>query len=79
MKERYIISIADLVTLTIFIMVSPAVREATMALTKGDKSEIETLHNYREQVAIIQRDAVWWLHSIVPKFMEVKPGEYIHW
>lgn len=42
-------------------------------------SDLGTLHSFRQQVALIQRDSVWWLHTIVPKIIEVKLSEYVHW
>lgn len=42
-------------------------------------SDIEALHMFRDKVSVIQRDAVWWLHTVLPKFMEIKPAEYVHW
>jgi integrator complex subunit 1 len=41
--------------------------------------DLEALHSYRDQVSVIQRDAVWWLHTVLPKFMEIKPTEYVLW
>jgi len=41
--------------------------------------DLEALHSYRDQVSVIQRDAVWWLHTVLPKFMEIKPSEYVNW
>ncbi|XP_069125387.1 integrator complex subunit 1-like [Argopecten irradians] len=74
LRERYILSVADMVTVTILIGITPSVREA-----KGDKQDSEVLHKYRQQTAMIQRDAVWWLHTIVSKHIgELKPEQYIH-
>lgn len=42
-------------------------------------ADLGTLHSFRQQVALIQRDSVWWLHTIVPKIIEVKLSEYVHW
>lgn len=36
------------------------------------------LQNFQNQIAFVQRDAVWWLHGVVPKIMSVKPSEYLH-
>ncbi|XP_060071544.1 integrator complex subunit 1-like [Ylistrum balloti] len=74
LRERYILSVADMVAVTILIGITPSVREA-----KGDKQDSEVLHKYRQQTAMIQRDAVWWMHTIVSKYVvELKPEQYIH-
>ena len=41
--------------------------------------DLEALHQYRQQVAVIERDAVWWLHTIVPKYFDIKPSDYVNW
>ncbi|XP_061168184.1 integrator complex subunit 1-like [Saccostrea echinata] len=78
LRERYVMAIGDLVTLAIFLCITPQVREAAAALSKGEKKDLGTLHTFRQQVALIQRDSVWWLHTIVPKIIEVKLSEYVH-
>ena len=30
-------------------------------------------------MAIIQRDAIWWMHTVVPKFAEPKASDYVSW
>ena len=40
---------------------------------------MEVLYNFQDQIAAIQRDAIWWLHTIVPRFIEPKPQEYVYW
>ena len=42
-------------------------------------SDIEVLYNFQQQVAIIQRDAIWWMHTVVPKFAEPKASDYVSW
>ncbi|KAK3090472.1 hypothetical protein FSP39_012133, partial [Pinctada imbricata] len=75
--ERYVTSITDLVTLSIFLSISSSVREAASAVTKGEKKDLDTLHTFRQQVSLIQRDAVWWMHTIVPSIIEVKLSDYV--
>ncbi len=61
-------SLADLVTLAIFLGVSPSVREALNAFLRGDHGrDIGAFKSYLKQVSMIQRDALWWLHDAVPK------------
>ncbi|XP_033752257.1 integrator complex subunit 1-like [Pecten maximus] len=74
LRERYILSVVDMVSVAILIGITPSVREA-----KGDKQDSEVLHKYRQQTAMIKRDAVWWMHTIVSKhIVELKPEQYIH-
>ncbi|XP_050391471.2 integrator complex subunit 1 [Patella vulgata] len=76
--ERYVMSITDLITLSILLGISPAIREAVSAVARGDNKDLEILQTYKNQVAVIQRDSVWWLHTVVPKLLEGKPTEYVH-
>lgn len=76
-KERYASSVADIVSLSVFLSVTPTIRETAVPSVKSEKKDLEALHSYRDQVSVIQRDAVWWLHTVLPKFMEIKPSEYV--
>ena len=42
-------------------------------------SDLELIHVFKRQVAVIQRDSVWWLHMVVPKMVELKLDAYLHW
>ncbi|XP_067009610.2 integrator complex subunit 1 [Anabrus simplex] len=77
-KERMFASVADLITLCIFLAISPSVREASTLLARGDKREITTLNNFQMQVAKIQRDAVWWLHESAMKMYRPSPADFVH-
>ncbi|XP_048256851.1 integrator complex subunit 1-like [Haliotis rufescens] len=77
-KERFVMSIADLITLSVLMGITPAVREAVASLARGEHKDLETLQQFKQQVAMIQRDAIWWLHTVVPKAMDVKAAEYVH-
>ncbi|GAB1607705.1 integrator complex subunit 1 [Argonauta hians] len=77
-KERYVLAITDLITLTILVGITPSVREAFANLTRGDRKDLDTLHQYQQTVTLIQRDSVWWLHTVVPAIVEMKPHEYVH-
>jgi len=41
--------------------------------------DLEALHSFQNQMAVIQRDAVSWLHTIAPKMFDIKQTEYVHW
>ncbi|XP_064607195.1 integrator complex subunit 1-like [Liolophura sinensis] len=77
-KERYVNSIVDLITLSILLGVTPAVREAATAQARGERRDLDALFHHRSQAAIIERDSVWWLHTVVPKLIELKPQDYMH-
>ncbi|XP_049803946.1 integrator complex subunit 1 isoform X1 [Schistocerca nitens] len=77
-KERMFVSVADLITLCIFLAISPAVKEAASLLARGDKREIQVLHNFQSLVAKIQRDAVWWLHDTAIKMYHPTPQDFVH-
>lgn len=77
-KERFVLAITDLITLTILVAITPSVREASANLARGDKKELDNLLQYQQQVSIIQRDSIWWLHTVVPSIVEMKASEYVH-
>ncbi|KAK7506750.1 hypothetical protein BaRGS_00002225 [Batillaria attramentaria] len=74
-KERYVMSVADLISLTMLLGITPAVRDAT---ARSDHKELEVIHKFKHQIAVIERDAIWWMHTVVPKIMEIKHAEYVH-
>ncbi|CAL1532926.1 unnamed protein product [Lymnaea stagnalis] len=78
LKERYVLSIADLISMDILLSVAPNIREAAASLMQGDHKNLELIHVFKRQVAVIQRDSVWWLHTIVPKIVELKNDTYLH-
>nr|CAD7453362.1 unnamed protein product [Timema tahoe] len=94
LQERMFVSVVDLVTLCIFLAISPQVREASSLLARGDKREITSLHvghsqlytvltgatwrNFQMQVSMIQREAVWWLHETVPRIYRPTAPEFVH-
>lgn len=41
--------------------------------------DLELIHVFKRQVAVIHRDSVWWLHTVVPKIIELKAEAYLHW
>ncbi|KAK8758150.1 hypothetical protein V5799_004219, partial [Amblyomma americanum] len=78
LRERLFVSITDLIVKAIFMAITPAVREAATALFRGEKKDISPLRNYQMQVATIQRDTVWWLHTVVPKMFKPARNEFLH-
>jgi len=41
--------------------------------------DVEVIHQFRMQIAMIQHAAVGWLHSVVPKLLVIKPSDFMHW
>lgn len=41
--------------------------------------DLEVLRSFQNQIASIQRDAVWWLHTVVPTISKVGAKDYVHW
>lgn len=41
--------------------------------------DIAVLSNFQKQVSDIERDAVWWLHTIVLKIFKPGKTEFVHW
>lgn len=78
LRERLFVSITDLIVKAIFLAITPAVREAATALFRGEKKDISPLRNYQMQVATIQRDTVWWLHTVVPRMFKPARNEFLH-
>jgi len=76
-KERMFSSLVDLVTLSIFLSISPAVREGLNAVTRGERKDITAYKNFLLAVSTITRDAVWWLHDVVPKLYKPDPVVYM--
>ena len=41
--------------------------------------DVDVIHQFRMQIAMIQHAAVGWLHSVVPKLLVIKPSDFMHW
>lgn len=63
-------SITDLITLAIFLGISPQVKEGMTAYIRGDdKKDMTAFRNFLKQTANIQRDAcVWMLESVLKTY-----------
>ena len=40
-------------------------------------ADIEVLYSFQQQVAIIQNDSIWWMHTVVPKLTDLKSQDYV--
>lgn len=45
---------------------------------RGERREVQTLINYQNMVAKIQRDAIWWLQETVVKMYHPSAPEFSH-
>ncbi|XP_056609183.1 integrator complex subunit 1 isoform X2 [Triplophysa dalaica] len=77
-KERFVIQVTDLLTVSMMLGITAQVKEAGIAWDKGEKKNLEVLRSFQNQIAAIQRDAVWWLHSVVPTISKVGAKDYVH-
>lgn len=50
-----------------------------MGLLPVGTSDLEVLRSFQTQIAAIQRDAVWWLHTVVPSISKLASKDYVHW
>ncbi|KAM4632627.1 integrator complex subunit 1 [Discoglossus pictus] len=77
-KERFVTHITDLLAVSMMLGITAQVKEAGVAWDKGEKKSLEVLRSFQNQIAAIQRDAVWWLHTVVPTISKLSPKEYVH-
>ena len=77
-KDRMFYAVIDLITLSCFLGVSPAVKESVNLIGRGDKREIQTLINYHTMVSKIQQETVVWLKDQVPKIYRPNGPEFLH-
>lgn len=78
LKDRFVIHITDLLAVSMMLSITAQVKEAGIACDKGEKKNLEVLRAFQNQIAAIQRDAVWWLHTVVPSITKLAPKDYIH-
>ncbi|XP_064415075.1 integrator complex subunit 1 isoform X2 [Latimeria chalumnae] len=77
-KERFVIQVTDLLAVSMMLGITAQVKEAGIVWDKGEKKNLEVLRAFQNQIAAIQRDAVWWLHTIVPTISKLGPKDYVH-
>ncbi|XP_022109567.1 integrator complex subunit 1-like isoform X2 [Acanthaster planci] len=75
-KDRMLLSLADLIVLAALLSVSPVIKEAVAAYTRGDRKDMDVLRGFQNQASVMQRDAVWWLHTVVPKMFKVNQQDF---
>nr|XP_056722177.1 integrator complex subunit 1 [Euleptes europaea] len=77
-KDRFVIHVTDLLAVSMMLSITAQVKEAGIAWDKGEKKNLDVLRAFQNQIAAIQRDAVWWLHTVVPSISKLAPKEYVH-
>ncbi|XP_035145703.3 integrator complex subunit 1 isoform X2 [Callithrix jacchus] len=77
-KERFVVHITDILAVSMMLGITAQVKEAGIAWDKGEKRNLEVLRSFQNQIAAIQRDAVWWLHTVVPSISKLAPKDYVH-
>ncbi|KAM7143374.1 integrator complex subunit 1 [Molossus nigricans] len=77
-RERFVVHITDVLAVAMMLGITAQVKEAGVAWDKGEKKNLEALRSFQNQIAAIQRDAVWWLHTVVPSISKLAPKDYVH-
>ncbi|XP_031422445.1 integrator complex subunit 1 isoform X2 [Clupea harengus] len=80
-KERFVIQVTDLLTVSMMLGITAQVKEAGVAWDKGEKkigADLEQLRTFQNNIAAIQRDAVWWLHTVIPTISKLGAKDYVH-
>lgn len=77
-KERFVVHITDVLAVAMMLGITAQVKEAGAAWDKGEKKNLEVLRSFQTQIAAIQRDAVWWLHTVVPSISKLASKDYVH-
>lgn len=72
LKERFVMNTADLISLSILLCITPAIKEAV------PQKDMEVLSKFWNQVAIIMRDAMFWVQTVIPKIVDLKGKEFVH-
>ncbi|XP_077172247.1 integrator complex subunit 1 [Paroedura picta] len=78
LKDRFVIHITDLLAVSMMLSITAQVKEAGIAWDKGEKKNLEVLRAFQNQIAAVQRDAVWWLHTVVPSIIKLGSKDYVH-
>lgn len=71
-KDRLFTNLTDIIVLSMFLGISPQVREVINGQLRNDKKDTSPLKAFLKQVSLIQRDAMWWFLDMVPKYFVQK-------
>ena len=70
------LSLADLIACSCILMANMLIREAYNGYQKGEKVMLPQLQEFFHTLGVIQRDAVWWVHTIVAEVYRPQPQDY---
>lgn len=70
------LSLADLIACSCMLMANMLIREAYSAYQKGEKAMLPQLQEFFNTLGVIQRDGVWWIHTIVADAYRPQPQDY---
>lgn len=70
------LSLADLIACSCMLTANMLIREAYNGFIKGEKAMVPQLQDFFTTLGVIQRDAVWWIHIIVPSMYRTQPVDY---
>ena len=76
MQERMVHGLADLICTASMLTANMLIREAYNGYQKGERSMIVQLQEFFSTLGLMQRDAVWWIHMVVPAMFRPQPSEY---
>ena len=76
LQERMALSLADLITCSCLLTANMLIREAYNGYSKGEKAMVPQLREFFTTLGLIQRDAVWWVHTTVPSTFRPQPVDY---
>lgn len=62
-KDRMFIAIIDLISLCMFLAISPQVKDVAIQCQRGDKKDIAVLYQFQHLVTSIQYETISWLQS----------------
>lgn len=68
--------LADLICTASMLTANMLIREAYSGYHKGDRAMTNQLQEFFSTVGLIARDAVWWIHTVVPAMFRPQPVEY---
>ena len=71
--------LSDLISCCCMLSASILIREAYSGYSKGEKPMISVLKEFFDSLSLIQRDAVWWIHSVLPNTLRPQPADYRTW
>ena len=69
-------ALTDLICTASVLTANMLIREAYSGYNKGDRAMVGQLQDFFSTLGLIQRDAVWWVHTVVPAMFRPQPADY---